>query len=115
MIEALEHGLDARSRRKGAVEAHVEELALDLRPWGLADDEVAADVDEDVLEARLHAQVAEAAAIPVGIAVLPLDVCELLQIDLRAGFFKLFLELCYRLTEFNTKVYYVLSLACTDS
>ena len=53
-LEPLDHGLDPRAGRRGAVEAHVEEALLDLGPRRLADDQVAADVEQDVVEARLR-------------------------------------------------------------
>jgi hypothetical protein len=46
---------DARARRKRAIEAHVEKTLLDVVPRLLADDEIAADVEQDVVEpASMH-------------------------------------------------------------
>ena len=61
--------LDARAGRKCAVEAHVDEAALDVVPRLLADDEVAADVEQDVVEPRLDAEIAKAAAVELALSV----------------------------------------------
>ena len=54
-----ERGFDARAGRKRAIESHVEKAPLDVVPRLLADDEVAADVEQDVVEARFDAEIAE--------------------------------------------------------
>ncbi len=52
--EPRENRFDARSRRRRAVESHVEKPFLDLGPRLLADDEIAADVEEDGRRALLR-------------------------------------------------------------
>ena len=62
-VERVDDGLRARAGREGAVEAHGEEGALGFLPAPFADDEVAADVEEDVVEAGFEALLAKAAAV----------------------------------------------------
>jgi hypothetical protein len=67
--ERGERRLHACAGRECTIESHVEEAALDDIPWLLAHHQVAAHIEQDVVETRFNAQVAEAAAIELALAI----------------------------------------------
>src|SRR4051794_12233163 len=61
--------LHASPGTKRTIETHVEKAPFDIVPWLLAHDEVATDVEQDVVESRLDAQVAKAAAVELALPI----------------------------------------------
>src|SRR5438105_2141546 len=67
--QPFDHGFYPSARRCRAVESHVEESFFNLGPGRLADDEIAANVEQDLIETGFHTQIAEAAAVELALAV----------------------------------------------
>src|SRR5258708_781416 len=67
--QPFDHGFYPGAGRRGAVESHLEESLFNLGPGRLADDEIAADVEQDVIEAGFHTQIAKAAAVELTLTV----------------------------------------------
>jgi len=63
LVQPLHHGLDPRPGARGTVEAHVEEDLLHGRPRVLADDEIAANVEQNAVEAGFDAEIAKTPAV----------------------------------------------------
>ena len=68
-LERVDGGLRRGARRESAVEAHGLEAFFHLVKGLLADDDVAADVEQDAFEARLVALFAHAAAVQLALAI----------------------------------------------
>src|SRR3546814_13052173 len=67
--QRLYHLVRPGARREGAVEAHIEEAPLHVFPALLADDQIAAQVDQDVADPGLDAKIPDAAAGEFALAV----------------------------------------------
>src|SRR2546423_1501833 len=67
--QPFDHGFDPGAWRCRAVESHVEESFFNLEPGRLADDEIAANVEQDLIETGFHTQIAKAAAVELALAV----------------------------------------------
>src|SRR5487761_2050093 len=67
--QPLDHRLDPCPRRRCPVKAHVKKTPLHLGPCLLANDEIAAQVEQDVIQAGFDTQVAKTAAIELPLAV----------------------------------------------
>src|SRR3546814_11566877 len=71
--QRLYHLVRPGARREGAVEAHIEEAPLHVFPALLADDQIAAQVDQDVADPGLDEKIPEAVAVELVLAVARRD------------------------------------------
>src|SRR6266550_4476276 len=63
------HGFYPGAGRCRAVESHLEKSLFNLGPGRLADDQIATNVEQDLVEAGFHTQIAKAAAVELALAV----------------------------------------------